>query len=141
MPTVLITGASRGIGLEFVRQYAADGWRVHAACRDPAKAESLKSVKGDVRVHALDVTDERQIGALAKSLAGEPIDALINNAGIYPVRDSFGKTDVEAWMRTLRTNSIAPIRVAEAFVGNLERGQQKLLVNITSRMGSIAENT
>src|SRR5262245_39652977 len=141
MPTVLITGASRGIGLEFVRQYAADGWRVHAACRNPGKAAALKDIKGDVRVHALDVTDEGQIAALAKSLAGEPIDILINNAGIYGTRDSFGKTDVDGWMSTLRTNTIAPVRVAEAFVGHLERGQRKLIVNITSRMGSIAENT
>jgi NAD(P)-dependent dehydrogenase (short-subunit alcohol dehydrogenase family) len=141
MPTVLITGASRGIGLEFVRQYAVEGWRVHAACRDPDKARDLKAIKGDVRVHPLDVTDETQIGGLAKSLAGEPIDVLINNAGIYPVRDSFGKTDVEAWMRTLRTNTIAPVCVAEAFIPHLEGGQRKMIVNITSRMGSIAENT
>jgi NAD(P)-dependent dehydrogenase (short-subunit alcohol dehydrogenase family) len=141
MPTVLITGANRGIGLEFARQYAADGWRVHAACRDPGKAAELKAVKGDVRPHALDVTDEAQIGALAKALAGEPIDILINNAGVRGLGDSFGSTEVAGWLETLRVNAVAPIRVSEGLISNLERGQRKLIVNITSRLGSIAENS
>jgi NAD(P)-dependent dehydrogenase (short-subunit alcohol dehydrogenase family) len=141
MPTVLVTGANRGIGLEFVRQYAAEGWRVHAACRDPASASALKAIKGDVRVHRLNVIDEGQIDALAKALAGEPIDILINNAGIIGPDDSFGQTDADGWMETLRVNAIAPVRIAERLVGNLERGQRKLIVNITSRMGSIADNS
>ena len=81
MPTVLITGANRGVGLEFAKQYAAEGWRVHGACRDPGKATALKAIKGDVHLHPLEVTDEAQIDALAKSLGNEPIDILINNAG------------------------------------------------------------
>jgi NAD(P)-dependent dehydrogenase (short-subunit alcohol dehydrogenase family) len=140
MPTVLVTGANRGIGLEFVRQYAAEGWRVHAACRDPDKATELKSITGDVRVHRLDVVDEEQIDVLAKSLAGEPIDILINNAGVRGLGDSFGSTEVGGWIDTLRVNTIAPVRVSERLIANLERGQRKLIVNITSRLGSIAEN-
>lgn len=140
MPTVLVTGANRGIGLEFVRQYAVEGWRVHAACRDPEKATELKSIKGDVRVHRLDVTDERQLTALETSLAGESIDILINNAGIRGLGDSLGSTDVAGWLETLRVNAIAPVRVSERLIANLERGQRKLIVNITSRLGSIAEN-
>ena len=101
MPTVLITGANRGVGLEFAKQYAAEGWRVHAACRDPGKATALKAIKGDVQLHPLEVTDEAQIDSLAKSLGNEPIDILINNAGIIGPDDSFGGTNVEGWMQTL----------------------------------------
>jgi NAD(P)-dependent dehydrogenase (short-subunit alcohol dehydrogenase family) len=138
MPTVLVTGANRGIGLEFVRQYAAEGWRVHAACRDPDKTAELKAIAGDVRLHRLDVTDEGQLAALEASLAGEPIDILINNAGVRGLGDS---TEVAGWLETLRVNAIAPVRVSERLIANLERGQRKLIVNITSRLGSIAENT
>jgi NAD(P)-dependent dehydrogenase (short-subunit alcohol dehydrogenase family) len=141
MPTVLITGANRGVGLEFARQYAAEGWRVHGACRDPGHATALKAVKGDVQLHPLEVTDEAQIEALAKSLGNEPIDILINNAGIIGPDDSFGGTDVEGWMQTLRVNALAPVRIAERLTANLERGERKLIVNITSRMGSIADNS
>ena len=141
MPTVLITGANRGVGLEFAKQYAAEGWRVHGACRDPGKATALKAIKGDVRVHPLEVTDEAQIDALAISLGNESIDILINNAGIIGPNDSFGGTDVEGWMQTLRVNALAPVRIAERLAANLERGEGKLIVNITSRMGSIADNS
>jgi NAD(P)-dependent dehydrogenase (short-subunit alcohol dehydrogenase family) len=141
MSTILITGANRGIGLEFVRQYAAEGWRVHAACRDPDKAAELKVVKGDVRLHRLDVTDEGQIDALEAALAGEPIDILINNAGVRGMGDSFGGTEVAGWLETLRVNAIAPVRVSEGLITNLERGHRKLIVNITSRLGSVAENS
>ena len=141
MATVLVTGANRGIGLEFVRQYAADGWRVHAACRDPDKAVELKGIKGDVRLHRLDVTNEGQINALEVALAGEPIDILVNNAGVRGMGDSFGSTEVAGWLETLRVNAIAPVRVSEGLITNLERGQRKLIVNITSKLGSVAENS
>jgi NAD(P)-dependent dehydrogenase (short-subunit alcohol dehydrogenase family) len=139
MPTVLITGANRGIGLEFAREYAAEGWRVHAACRDPAKAGDLRAVKGDVTVHALDVADDKALDALAEKLKGEAVDVLINNAGILD-SDGFGRTDTEAWMRAFRVNSIAPLHVLERFLPHLERGQKKIAVALTSKMGSIADN-
>ena len=82
MPTVLITGASRGIGLEFTRQYAADGWKVLACCRNPGTAKELNAVAGDVSVFALDVDSDDAIVALAQQLKSVPIDVLINNAGI-----------------------------------------------------------
>jgi len=141
MPTVLVTGANRGIGLEFARQYAADGWRVHAACRRPDTADDLKAVAGDVRIHKLDVSDDRQIADLAQELSGEPLDVLINNAGVMGARTGLGETDTGVWLDTFRINTIAPLHMVECFLNHLERGQQKRIVNLTSRMGSIADNT
>ena len=143
MPTVMITGASRGLGLEFARQYAADGWRVYACCRTPAKATDLNKLAdasgGKVSVHALDVDDSASVGAAAKDLDGVKIDVLINNAGVYPVRDKgLGDIDYAKWMDALQTNVLGPMRVAEAFVGQL--AGQKKLITISSRMGSIGEN-
>lgn len=142
MPTVLVTGANRGLGLEFVRQYAGDGWRVLAACRDPASAAALKRIKGDVAIHRLDVTKEKQVAALARKLEGEPIDVLINNAGINPTYgDGPGNMDYDAWEETLRVNTIAPFRVTEALLPNVRASKRKLVVSITSGLGSIAGNT
>jgi NAD(P)-dependent dehydrogenase (short-subunit alcohol dehydrogenase family) len=141
MPTLLVTGANRGLGLEFARSYAADGWTVHAAVRDPAKAGALKGLKGKIEVHAAEVTDGKSVAALAKALGKTPIDLLINNAGVYLDRNSnLGGLDFGAWEETFRVNTLAPIRVAEALVGNVAASQKKVMAFITSRMGSIAEN-
>jgi NAD(P)-dependent dehydrogenase (short-subunit alcohol dehydrogenase family) len=95
-----------------------------------------------VKIHALDVADDYQVKALAKTLADVPIDLLINSAGLgSPEQDEFGKTPANDWLEVLRVNAIAPMHVVEQFVGNLEAGQRKLIVNITSKMGSIADNT
>jgi len=147
MQTILITGANRGIGLEFTRQYAGDGLTVHACCRHPAKAADLKALadaaNGRVTVHALDVTDGDSVRALAKALGATPLDMIINNAGIYGPRDrgQFGKIDYAAWPEVMTVNVMGPARVAEALAGNLAKGNEKLLVTISSRMGSMAENT
>jgi NAD(P)-dependent dehydrogenase (short-subunit alcohol dehydrogenase family) len=142
VPTVLVTGANRGLGLEFVRQYAAEGWRVLAACRDPAHATALRKIKGDVAVHRLDVTNAKQIAALARALKGAPIDLLINNAGINPSDDDApGHVDYDAWAETLRVNTIAPFRVTEALLPNVLASRRKLIVSITSLLGSIERNT
>jgi NAD(P)-dependent dehydrogenase (short-subunit alcohol dehydrogenase family) len=135
MPTVLITGANRGIGLAFAQSYAADGWRVIAACRSPARATDLKKVRGDVVLHPLEVTDEAQVAALGKALKGEAIDVLINNAGVA------GESDTQGWLDTFAVNSIAPVRIAQALRPHLERGEKKVVASITSGMGSIADNT
>ena len=140
MPTVLITGANRGIGLEFARQYAEAGYRVHAACRAPGSADTLASLGERVTLHALDVTDHAGIEALAAGLENEAIDIVINNAGIYGEAQEFGKIDYAAWQEVMRVNTLAPLKMAECFLPHLEAGKMKMIASITSRMGSIADN-
>lgn len=141
MPTVLITGASRGIGLEFARQYAAQGWKVLAACRNPAGAIELNKLNGDVSLFALDVDDDDSIKQLAERLKGVPIDVLINNAGISGRGSgTLGSVDSKDWLQVLRTNTIAPLKMAEAFADNVAASTERKLVAITSRLGSIALN-
>ncbi|MGQ0429020.1 MAG: SDR family oxidoreductase [Gammaproteobacteria bacterium] len=142
---MFITGASRGLGLEFVRQYAADGWQVHAACRDPGAARELQELaagsSGRIRVGQLDVTDSASVKTAAAALKGESIDLLINNAGVgNPPGKALGSLDYAAWLKVLDVNALGPARVAEAMVENVAKGGRKLIVTITSRMGSIADN-
>lgn len=146
MKTLLITGANRGIGLEFCKQYAADGWRVLACCRDPGKADALNKLAARypdlIKPHALEVTDHAQIEQLARRLADETIDLLINNAGVYPASDKrgFGHTDYAEWMTAFNINTMAPLKMVESFVQQIARSQQRLIVTITSQMGSIDDN-
>ena len=141
MPTVMITGANRGIGLELARRYAADGWRVLATCRDPAQANGLAGLAGDVRVDALDVTDFARVDALAGELEGAAIDVLINNAGVSDMRkERVDGVDYERWAETLRINTMAPHKVSDAFSKHVARSETRLIVAITSRLGSIELN-
>ncbi len=152
MKTTLITGANRGIGLEFCRQYAADGWRVLACSRHPEKphlgtSDALNKLAAQypelIKMHALDVADHAQIERLAQVLANESIDLLINNAGIYPDSDKrgFGHTDYAEWTRAFRINTMALLKMAETFATQIARSKQKTIVTITSKMGSIADNS
>jgi NAD(P)-dependent dehydrogenase (short-subunit alcohol dehydrogenase family) len=136
----LISGANRGLGLEFARSYAADGWHVHACCRHPEKAKALKAVEGDVVYHKLDVTDGLRVAGLARELADEAIDVLLNNAGVYGPRGAFGETDYDDWLDVLKINTLAPLRMAERFVEQVARSERKLIVSISSGMGSVAMN-
>jgi len=148
VPKVLITGANRGIGLELARQYVADGWDVIACCRNPKDAEDLQSLAGSsLRLCPLDVTDHQAITALADELRDEPIDVLINNAGIIgpvPVAENielqhFGTIDYSVWERVIRINTFGPVKMAEAFLPHVLAGKQKKIVNVSSTVGSITE--
>lgn len=139
---VLVTGANRGIGLRLAGQYAADGWRVHACCRDPGNCADLRqAVAGhDAVVHALDVGDRRSIDALKAELGDEPIDVLINNAGVGGGdRQTFGDIDYEAWEETIRINTFGPYRVSEALADNVAGSEKRTIANISSQMASITE--
>lgn len=137
--TVLITGANRGLGLEFSRQYAAAGWQVIGTARRPDAATDLKAL--GVRVVQLDVTNQESVDRLARDLGDHPIDLLINNAGIFPMAATLPEIDFDNITRTLAVNTIGPMRVTRALLPNLRRGEAKKIVNITSNLGSIADNT
>lgn len=141
MPTVLVTGANRGIGLEFVKSFAADGWRVHACARNVEKAKEVRAMDGDVVCHKLDVTNGLKVASLARSITEEPIDILINNAGLRGPNTGFGETDYDAWANVLQVNTLAPLRLVERFVGHIEKSERKLVVNISSILGSISASS
>ena len=135
MSTVLITGAARGLGLDFTRQYAAKGWKVHACARNPA---GIKDIDGDIHHHRLEVTDYDAVKALANKLSGEAIDVLICNAGVSrTAAATLGALDPAAWRETFEVNTLAPLMMAEAFVDHVARSKDRKLVAISSRLGSI----
>ena len=145
MSTVLVTGANRGIGLEFVRQSAEAGDRVIAVCRNPAAARDLAAIAaradGRVSVHAADVGDDAAVAALKREVGDPPIDVVVANAGVMgPERQhSPDDLDVAGWLQTLSVNALGPVRTAAAFLPNLKAGRDKKLIAITSGMGSTAD--
>lgn len=146
MATVLITGANRGLGLEFCKEYARDGWTVIACCREPQSATALTALAAEytpLTIYALDVSDFTQIDRLAAQLDGVSIDVLINNAGVYgdTSEHGFGQLVYADWTKTLLINVQAPVKMAEAFLPHLLRGDKKVLASISSLMGSIADNS
>jgi NAD(P)-dependent dehydrogenase (short-subunit alcohol dehydrogenase family) len=138
--SVLITGCDSGLGVEFARQYAAEGCRVFATCLDPGASDAVRAIKGNVRVLKLDVSDLAAIDALADELRDEPIDILLSNAGIGRPHPPFGKTDYAHWQRILDVNLIGPMKLAEAFVEHVAASRMKVMAFVSSRMGSIALN-
>ncbi|ETX04866.1 SDR family oxidoreductase [Candidatus Entotheonella palauensis] len=128
MPTAMIIGASRGIGLELARQYAAAGWRVHATTRTPAQPGKLGPLSGDINLHELEVRNAGHIAALAKAVASEGIDVFIHNAGVSNRRLSRDEV--------MQINAEAPIAVTQALLPAVERGAGKKIVLMTSQLGA-----
>lgn len=142
--TVLVTGANRGIGLELVRQLAATGHRVIATARAPGKATELQALhdgSGDVRIEVLDVGSRESAAALSEHLAGEPIDTLINNAGVGGHIRSLVDAELDSYRHCFEINSLGPLRTSLAILDNLRAGSRKRIVNISSQLGSMARNT
>jgi NAD(P)-dependent dehydrogenase (short-subunit alcohol dehydrogenase family) len=138
MPTLLITGANRGIGLEYVRQYAADGWSIIATVRDRGAAGELLGVSGNVRVEELAIADFAALPRFAESLRDQPLDLFIANAGTSKPERIESAEDAQAWEEMMRVNVIAPVLLARTLAPSMSAGGK--LVAITSKMGSIADN-
>jgi NAD(P)-dependent dehydrogenase (short-subunit alcohol dehydrogenase family) len=144
--TVLITGANRGLGFEFARQYATDGWRVISACRNPTTAGELRRLaqdrRGRLTVVAMDVTDAESVKNAATQLKDIAIDVLVNSAGIAGTPgQKTGNVDYESWSQVLNVNTMGPLRVLESFSDHIAASERRLVVTITSGMGSLADNT
>ncbi len=152
--TVFITGANRGLGLEFTRQYLSRGDRVLATCRDPKRAEGLtkltKSHRDRLLILPLDVGDENSIKSVRQAIKphAKSIDLLINNAGIYATKldaagqpaEKLGELTVDEALTVLRINAVAPLLVAQALLDLLKEADSPRIVNITSGYGSVSSN-
>lgn len=138
MSTVLISGANRGLGLEFARQFAAAGSTVLAGCRDPRQASSLTVIPG-IEVCELDVGSSASVTALAAALRGRAIDILINNAGRLVAGHS-EHNDPQAVMEMLRVNTLGPLMLSEALIENLAASARRLIVTVSSDLGSLSGN-
>ncbi len=151
-PTVLITGANRGIGLEIARQYAAKNWNVIATSRRPADDPGLAELRAiaakhpQVAIERIDVVDTKMIRAVAEKYRNQPIDVLINNAAAVEMSFqadmakanlTYDKIDFDAALYDFNVTTIGPMRIAQAFMPNVERSKQKKVVNITSLAGSL----
>ena len=145
MPTVLITGSNRGLGLEFAIQYAQDGWNAIATCRNPDKADRLSALAAEnssLSIEMMDVADHGSVDALAEKLAGTPIDILVNNAGIASddfEKQMLGGFDFDAWTYMFRTNTLGPLKVSEAFASNVSGGDINKIAAVSSTVGSLSE--
>ncbi|WP_429127474.1 SDR family oxidoreductase [Ensifer sp. 4252] len=132
---MLITGASRGLGRELAALYAADGWRVVGCVRGEV------SFTGTIEAHKLDVSDPASIAALGNALEGVAIDVLINNAGIRGDIGGLETLDSGDFLEVMRVNALAPLLLARALHTNLVAGASRVIANISSRAGSLAEGT
>ncbi len=140
MPTVLITGASRGIGLEFARQYAGAGWRVIATCRDPARAQKLRAAAPGAELYRLDVTDHAGVAALARDLAGAAIDVLIANAGVYLDKGlPLEALGAAAWEESFAVNAVGPMVCAATFLPHVARSNERKMIALGSAAASITQ--
>ena len=143
MPTVMITGANRGLGVEFVRQYLEGDWYVIATCRKPEQATELQALKeinnGQVEIYPLEITNNAAIDKLARQLDGVAIDIFIQNAGI-DLDDEFRKTSFEHRLQIFRINTLPVLQIAEAFIDHIAASDQKKLIYISSLKASTTES-
>ena len=137
--TVVITGANRGLGLEFARQYQQAGWNVIGTAREPGEATDLNALK--VRVEQLDVASADSVAALAAKLKGQSVDLLINNAGVSGGARRLEELKMEDLEHIMNVNAYGPVRVTQALLPNLRTGAGKTVVSISSGLGSITQNT
>jgi NAD(P)-dependent dehydrogenase (short-subunit alcohol dehydrogenase family) len=138
MQTVVITGANRGLGLEFAKQYKADGWKVIACCRNPDAATELSELS--VSVRKLDLLDFQAIENFAKSLEREAIDLLINNAAVKDVIEveGFSAIEEERWVDGFKVNVMAPVLMTKALIENLSAAENPVAATIGSQQGCLA---
>ncbi len=137
---ILVTGATRGIGLELVRQLRARGDDVIAAVRDDKTAGELRDLRA--RLEICDVASEPSIAGLAARLGEAPLDIVINNAGVWGgEKQGVARFDAAEAMRTYQTNALGPLLVSLALLPHLRRGGAKKLLHVTSGMGSIGDNS
>ena len=145
MATILITGTNRGIGLEFTKQFLQRGDRVIATCRDLAAADALRELQekfDGLQLLQLDVASTDSMREFVQELDGTAVDVFINNAGVYgPANLKFGEIDGQVWASVLQVNSIAPLILSQMLMPNLRAGKDKKMVYLTSKMGSIADNS
>ena len=155
MPTLLLTGANRGIGLELCRQCLPLGWTIIATCRNPKEAKELLSLAessatlnesnneyGTLSVQPLDVRNSGQLEALKAFLKNKPVDVLFNNAGVHALNASrFGDCDDKAWEEAVQVNLLAPMKMMEHFVDNVASSDMRIIANLSSKMGSMADNS
>lgn len=143
---VLITGANRGIGLGLTKKFLADGAHVWAACRNPDGARELWELeheyKDKLTLVTLDVTNQQEIDAAASQLKDATIDLLINNAGVIPQGGKdLMSLDADQMMKSFQVNTLGPVFVTKALLPQLQKSTRPTVVNITSKMGSVTDNT
>ena len=140
METFVVTGANRGIGLELTRQLLSAQKRVVATCRNPDAAEALNALSGgdQLQIYPLELESADSIRQFCAEISDRTIDVLINNAGVLGgERQHRGSMDFDAWLQTLRINTIAPVQISMSLLENLKRSVRPRIIGISSQMGSL----